>query len=120
MTTNALCRSYTRFLRTLHPRLGMAVYPDSRNPRDGVYWVTFDLTAHLRLKVLPLHAVLPILGTAHCAPGRWIVDALRALRWERSVADARRQFLHAEKLRRMLAAERVSGASGLTMVTVAS
>lgn len=119
MTTTPLCRRYTRILRTLDPRLGMALYPDSRDPRSGVLWVTFDLAGNTRLKVITLDALLQVLGQQGAQPGHWIVDALHALRWRERVFEAHRTFLHKERLRALLAAERAQATGGLTRLTVA-
>lgn len=119
MTITSLCHRYARILRTLDPRLGMALYPDSRDSRKGILWVTFDLAGNTRLKVITLDALLSVLGQQGAQPGHWILDALHALRWRQRVFDAHRTFLHEERLRAILAAERAQATGGLTRLTVA-
>lgn len=119
MTTNHLCTRYAAFLRRLDARLGMALYPDSRNPKKGVYWVTFDLAGNTRLRITTLDALFQLIGVRSASPGPWVCEALQVLGYERRVQEARQQFRHAERLRAMLSAERAA-ATGQSLTAYAT
>lgn len=80
----------TRILRSYNPALAVQAFP-STSGEGRAWWATYTVPSLGPIRLFTLDALDPdASGWRH--PGPWIVDALKALRWQRLVAQAKQVF----------------------------
>jgi hypothetical protein len=81
-------RTFTEYLRRIDNRLFLEADADSRNRSKRAYWIKYQLSGHLPLKLAAISELDEFAG----GPGDWLLLLLHRLNWRWLVESAKVSF----------------------------